>query len=463
MVPVRIPIALALAGIGLAVGLTSADGPVAERNSIVPTLEYALPKAGFVGSLSCSSASCHNSGDLGKPGGEYSTWAGPDPHSKAFEVLSSPRSQRMVRLLHGSKPGKVTPAYEDATCLNCHSPDLASTKDFGTDTISCETCHGPGEKYLASHFRGNFKSLSAREKAEQFGLYPMKDLEFRITMCAACHVGGPGRDVNHDLIAAGHPRLAFEYTGFHHSYQRHWQESAHGPDFDARAWEIGQVACARIAAEQLARRAKNATGSWPEFAEYSCFACHKDLSNDAWKPHVNSTRSPGALPWGTWYFSTADLAADDEGLPEKVEALAALMERPGRNRTAIAERASELARRFDGRLHDLNLSAQLWSKVRPYDGRQLAAKFDAIAAHALRDGRLRDPDWDGATQHALAASSLYYSWAVVDPKGRDPRPRSALQSLNKSLGFPGGYDSPKNVKPSELIDLFRQLRPDGTK
>jgi hypothetical protein len=306
--------------------------------------------------------------------------------------------------------------------------------------------------------------LTRREKAERYGLYPTKDLAFRVTLCASCHVGDATRDVDHDLIAAGHPRLAFEYTGYHHNprYQRHWRETAYGPDFDARAWEIGQVACAKAAAELLVARAGSPDRPWPELAESSCFACHKDLSGGASKPLAEFRRKPGSLPWGAWYFSALDLAPGDDGPREDVRKLAEHMENTPGDRTEIATRARRLAERLAGRLTELQQAADADSRARPYDSQRLAARFDAVARHALTaDGRrFRDPDWDGVTQHYLGAAAFYYAWAAVDPAGRDPRPRTPLVQLGGSLRFPKGYNSPHGADPDRLLELFRRLRPD---
>ena len=140
--------------------------------------------------------------------------------------------------------------------------------DLPARGVGCESCHGPAEKWLTAHYQDEFKALSLREKAERYGLYPTKDLAFRVTLCASCHVGDAGREVDHDLIAAGHPRLAFEYTGYHHSpkYLRHWQEKA--PDFDARAWEIGQVACCPRRGQATRGAGQKPGHAWPELSEY---------------------------------------------------------------------------------------------------------------------------------------------------------------------------------------------------
>jgi len=445
-------VAFALGGLAVALGLTRADSPA----SVSPDpLDYRLPTGlHAVGNLSCAAASCHAGGYAGgRAGSEYGTWAGGDPHSRASDVLANERSRRMVELLHRGRSGKPTPAHRDVRCLSCHGPEAVADAR-PAQGVGCESCHGPAEKWLTAHYQADFKSLSVRDKAERYGLYPTRDLAFRVTLCASCHVGDADREVDHDLIAAGHPRLAFEYTGYHHSpkYSRHWQETA--PDFDAHAWEVGQVACARAAAKLLAARTRPGH-AWPELSEYSCFACHKDLdAQNRWKPLTAvADRKPGSMPWGTWYFSTLDLVTDER--PAELRDLARLMELPTTDTAAVARKANDVATRLDHRLRALQ-------RAEPYTSNQLARRFAEVSGHALTaDGRrFRDADWDGVTQHYLGAAANYYAWGAVDPAGRDARVRPALEGLGASLRFPKGYNSPTGADPARLLDLFRQLRPD---
>jgi hypothetical protein len=441
-------------------GWTSAEQ--SDPHTTSGSTHYTFPQAQLVGNLSCASASCHAAGEERRPGSEYSTWVNSDPHFRAYDVLFNATSRRIAKTLDVHRPGgKLLPAHENATCLKCHAPDLVrAAHPQAAQGVGCESCHGPAEKWLTTHYQDSFKSLSRREKAERYGLYPTKDLAFRVTKCASCHVGDATREVNHDLIAAGHPRLAFEYTGYHRSpkYTPHWQEVS--PDFEARAWEIGQIVCARSAAELLRVRATQENAPWPELSEYSCFACHKDLTGERWKPFVASGRKPGAMPWGTWYFSVAELA--DPECTDEVKELIRVMESPGRNRVRAAEQAQRLVRHLDRRLVELQQEGM------PPGGPDIEPAFRRIARHALNEEgtRFRDADWDGATQHYLAAAAFYSAWGSQPT--RDPRPREPLRSLGRSLAFPKGYNSPKDADPAKVLDLFRQLRtpepnPPGTR
>src|SRR5207248_4661647 len=126
------------------------------------------------------------------------------------------------------------------------------------------------------HYQASWKALNADAKFHD-GLFPTKDLARRVGRCVECHVGSPAKEVNHDLIAAGHPRLTFEYAAYHHLMPRHWTPDKDGANFEVRAWLWGQVATAKASVELLSARAGRAAAGgkiWPELAEYNCYACH---------------------------------------------------------------------------------------------------------------------------------------------------------------------------------------------
>ena len=83
-----------------------------------------------------------------------------------------------------------------------------------------------------------------------------KNLQVRAELCASCHVGGKAKDVNHDLLAAGHPPLRFELTAYHRKLtshdssgkQSHWNDARERiatTEFEVKLWDAGQIASAR--------------------------------------------------------------------------------------------------------------------------------------------------------------------------------------------------------------------------
>lgn len=263
----------------------------------------------YVGAGSCSASACHNAKlTQGTTGGEHAFWITRDPHAKAYEILFEPRSREIQRKLD-----RKTPAHEDAQCLKCHVAPAYDDREppvqaryFKTDGVSCESCHGPASEWISVHHLDAWQLRSVAEK-KKLGMNDTRSLGGRAQVCVTCHVGAPGVEVNHDLIAAGHPRLHFELAAFHAHLPRHWSDAkdrSSRPDFDARLWAEGQLAGARAALELLADRAADKMKPWPEFAEFDCAACHHDLASPSARPRLGKA---GAMPWGPHAFAGESL------------------------------------------------------------------------------------------------------------------------------------------------------------
>jgi hypothetical protein len=406
----------------------------------------------WLGVGSCSAAACHGgTGPPGSKGSEYTTWAACDPHANAFSVLYDERSARIVKNLNGPN---AKPACADRRCLSCHATSVKCAVQTPRlaleDGVGCQSCHGPADEWLTQHYQPGWKMLSPRDKA-QWGMRDTKDLVVRAKVCAECHVGAGGdKDVNHDLIAAGHPRLTFEYSSYLAILPKHWsvqEEVARYPDFEARAWAIGQVASAAQALKLLAYRACPATDAkpWPEFGEYNCFACHHDLR----EPRQGLKRKfagglPGRLPWGTWYFS--DLlpkSLDLEGLgkaprdfPAFIGRVRTEMEQPLPDREKAATLAQGAARHLERWLHDLGNTECRAPAT-------LVEWFERVKSNKTLAGR----GWDKETQWYLALAALYNAAGDVKPGALGAREKAALEKMANQLAFPKGYDSPFEFKP----------------
>src|SRR3954471_3595568 len=216
------------------------------------------------GAGSCAASACHGSMTPADPRdypsrvlrNEHTTWLTKDRHANAYQVLFSRRSRRMESILSG---GTVA-AHQDARCLACHSwsgpsPSAASAEVVRQDGVGCESCHGASEIWIGAHTQPWWNGLGADDKQARFGMRATRALDRRALLCAECHVGGPGRDVNHDLIAAGHPRLNFEFAAYLANMPPHWVEDNRG-GFGAEAWAVGQAATARAGARLLEPRAR---------------------------------------------------------------------------------------------------------------------------------------------------------------------------------------------------------------
>lgn len=427
-----------------------------------------IATAGITGNISCASASCHGA-DVAhsRAGGESHTFADADPHRRAYSVLFNDRSRRMVELLK-----TPTPAHQTALCLKCHGAappnrdqELTPLAAAHREGANCENCHGAAEKWLTVHYTAPWKAMSAEEKAG-FGFLPTKDLAYRSTLCASCHVGDATREVDHQLIAAGHPALRFELSAYQLEpiYTKHWTEKAYGPDVEAWTWMIGQLGTARAGAELVRHRAAEAAQptvhkrDWPEFAEYTCFSCHQDISGFSLaspdRPGLRpSSPRPGTLPWGSWLYPIPlDLARTPSTMwtgpaaaPNSLLALAETFRSTDRPSPAkVRDLSQATVVELDRWLTDVQSLASRRSRLEPLTATELrqALKQAARFAGSVPETGAKSTDWDRTVQGFLAVAALYRSLCAVEPPARSPEVEVHLKAITNLLRFPQKQDSP---------------------
>jgi hypothetical protein len=258
----------------------------------------AEPVSRYQGTGSCSSSNCHGSVNPLKGSrvlqNEYYTWLKHDPHSKAFTVLTQPDARKMAHNLGLGDPTK------EPTCLTCHStyvPDTAKHGDRYTleDGVSCESCHGPAEGWLASHTAAD----ATHQKNLQNGLTDTVNLEKRAKLCLSCHQGDDTKRVTHEIYGAGHPRLRFELDTYGILQPKHWivddDYRARKEDYvPVKAWLVGQVAQAQGLTALLRNPHTKESGILPELSVFDCYSCHHSLSTSQWKERAYGGE-PGRL------------------------------------------------------------------------------------------------------------------------------------------------------------------------
>jgi len=342
----------------MAAALAASDAP---QQTGQPTAASPAGRSPLVASATCSNANCHGGRIEQDAAPEdawrhaYTTWASLDPHADAYTVLHRDPSRRMVANLTGGKQ-LDDEAYRQVLadrCIACHATVAHSPPDADaslprdpplTAGVTCAACHGDAASWLDDHLLASspekshaqisgVSQLNWRTTNPDYGLMAMDDEVTRARTCVACHVGSSGkedgvrREVNHDLIAAGHPRLAFEYTSHLANLPPHWRpaESTAPPAF---AWTAGQLVAAEAASSLLVARCELAAPAsesvWPEFSEYACASCHHHL-RDADKRTVEQVRRAahgGLYHWGSWYYQPVaqaleSLQSRDAGSPSQ--------------------------------------------------------------------------------------------------------------------------------------------------
>ncbi|MDX1517943.1 MAG: multiheme c-type cytochrome, partial [Woeseiaceae bacterium] len=245
-----------------------------------------------MGVASCATSQCHGSA-VPRDGSnvlqnEYVTWTRDDPHSRAYETLSSPASRAIANRL-----GLASATTADI-CLDCHADnvpaDRRGPKFQLSDGVGCEACHGGAEHWLSSHDNAPAVDHAANLDA---GLYPTEDPEARGELCLSCHLGTADKFATHRIMAAGHPRLTFELDTFTELWRTAGRQPHYRVDADyverkndashVVTWATGVIteATQRM---RLVNSRRFTTGSmFPELGLYDCHACHRSMKTVLWR------------------------------------------------------------------------------------------------------------------------------------------------------------------------------------
>lgn len=413
----------------------------------------------YSGPGSCAASNCHGSVAPKTVTrvwqNEYSIWAAQDKHARAYAMLSNPVSMRMARILK-----LETSPNQTGKCLACHTLDVAPNlraQSFQMDEgVSCENCHGPAVGWLGPHTaRG-----STTDQLVKLGMYDNRDLVARAEKCMTCHVGTPGKRVDHEMIAAGHPDLTFELDTFSAVMPRHWKFPDNQNAWEGvQEWAIGQGVQLRETLNRLSRSASSET-SWPEFAELECFACHHSLTQpqDSWRQAAGyAGRKPGAPAWNASRYIVfrvlvAQISPDTASqLDSDLNEVSSLVGSWGdREKIAAAAknasaRANEIVQQLRHQQYDHNLTARI---------------MQAIAG----DGAIAQNGERSAEQAAMALDSLSIAYQANDKIADQSDLRAAIDRLFQQLNNPSGYNAPtfaaqmQKVKsllprPSQTADL----------
>ncbi len=439
---------------------------------------------------SCASTACHGGPragikeELAVRGSEYPLWLENDPHARSWRTMCGQASVDILERLSIMRGGKVLDQAAFDNCLKCHnttrgypinrateqsvsdvnrSGSLESKQEFHAEGVGCASCHGPSELWLSEHYRTSWNNLDS----STLGLVPNKNLVARARGCAACHIGDSDRDMNHDLIAAGHPAMHYEFSTYHNMLPKHWreQERSAALDFEAQLWIAGQIAALDASLALLESRAakRSPAGVWPEFAALDCSACHQGLRLDREDySAVRQTRIAGLSHWNRFgveqllkLHETSD-AADVPGYSAEQSLAVALRQistliggRVTPDARATQTAASHARRALDRWLSQSGLrSVQMFS----------ADKLSRLAATSLSDRPSLD-SWEYTAQSYLAAIAARRAWLGDESSLSFAEARRLQQAL---LFKPGAHslavpDEPRRMiaeKAKNLADLL---------
>ncbi|MBI3207561.1 MAG: hypothetical protein HYZ37_01510 [Candidatus Solibacter usitatus] len=347
-------------------------------------------KPAYIGAGGCSGSNCHGGTTPAAENAsrilttEYSLWSISDKHSRAAKSLQTPRSKRMAQIL-GIKDPMI-----DAKCASCHV--AGSPERLRSDGVACEACHGAAEKWLGPHTQPKSHAASL-----SMGMIDTKDIRQRAKNCLECHLGAAGKTVDHVMIAAGHPDLAFELETFSFAQPAHYR--APRPEAGntlpgVRMWAIGQAVAL---GESMRLLAQHAATQWPEFSHLDCSQCHHDLRATSWRIERGyAKRPPGSLQMNLARTAVVRVLASSADLEKTLSRLEGLIAtRLGQGKeigdaaTAVAQQADALAARFektDFRIADANNMVQALVKDiarisggGPHAAEQATMSLDALS------------------------------------------------------------------------------------
>lgn len=452
---------------------------------------------------SCSATSCHGGPQAGVAdprlagGSAYTLWFQNDPHARSWESICGPDGVAMMRRLKIVDGDRIVDVAGFNNCLACHNSHLVPTApaalaEFrsptqgGTDLetqgvadpghtegVACSSCHGPAEKWVHSHYSRGWDPAAASDE----GYMPNDSLVVRARVCASCHVGDHDRDMNHDLIAAGHPALRFEMASHHARLPKHWRDQGEEDwgRHEAALWSAGAIASADawLSLQQGRATKTTAVSTWPELSAYDCGSCHQHLRLQepsvpgAAFPSVPPLSQPRAgrlgkakvalwdlapliylakLPEGSFGASSSGQHQIAMDASRVIESLGLLRVEMGKLPGSSAGEVDALATRLKGEL------AVLATRIEP--SLCVASPPDLVALlGSVADTADPSESWDTAAQYYLLMAASQHVW----PAGGRGELIDQARAIRRGLAFPPGVDSARYaLGPTAKVGMGRQ-------
>ena len=194
-------------------------------------------------------------------------------------------------------------------------------------------------------------------------MFAADDVTERGKLCLSCHFGTNTKFATHRIMAAGHPRLAFELDTFTELWRTAGRQPHYQVDSDYRArkgnpnhtytWAAGLLAEGRQRLRPIGGPQFEAGGMFPELGFYYCHACHRSMKTVRWRPLPRYGGVGPGMPFlhdGTLVMSMALARAISPSDAEAFEAGLVALQRAGSDNVDSIRAA---ASRLDAILADL--------------------------------------------------------------------------------------------------------------
>lgn len=309
------------------------------------------------GIVGCMATSCHGSRDTNLPVWQQSgrLWFDQDPHAQAYTVLWNERSRSIIAGLSGSQQLDED-SYRvllETKCVSCHATDTSPIAERALG-IRCESCHGALSEWGEDHYSEATRNRGT-QRFEGTRRVPLPNLEVRAKVCASCHIGdrqrrGEVRDVDHAMMAAGHPPMPYDFSNYLARYPSHWRTKASQSQSESpwEHWRTGKIQSLLMRLQLLEDRIEDQV-VWPELTEFSCSSCHHELQGEGWRSLIQSRPQARWDDWHSAYMEVALPTTDVEISEKVVSELASIrvwMESTSPDQKQIVERSRSVRHRL---------------------------------------------------------------------------------------------------------------------
>ncbi|MBL8773733.1 MAG: hypothetical protein JNK30_20275, partial [Phenylobacterium sp.] len=295
------------------------------------------------------------------------------------------------------------------------------------------------------------------------GLRPLENPKVRAGVCLDCHFGSSrqGQFVDHRMMAAGHPRVAFELDLFS-SIVQHWDVDADyvkrkGYAGGVKTWAVGQAMALDRALSLYGEGGKH-QGAFPELYFFDCHACHREISDDP-RARPKWEANPGRpIPSGQPPFNDENMIMLQAAARVIAPGLAQRLEADSRAFHAAMARDRGESLRAAARLAATSRSLADTFAARSFSRAETLAILDAVLTGEIAR---RYTDYTGSAQAVMAADTLLNALVAAGQadRGAVARVRPLLDRAYAQVRDPNSY-RPEAFRASlaQVAQAARSLR-----